>query len=124
MRRTERRGYRSAKAVELLVEVRRRTENLVPAAYAKRSLVQWKADEKELAAARARYHKARSRWRVAKVRRGDARETFFVAKIARSSDCCVAWVVCGFRICGTYISGSLFFKKEILSVVSPVEVQT
>ena len=32
MRRTERRGYRLAKAVELLVEVRRRTKNLVPAA--------------------------------------------------------------------------------------------
>ena len=38
MRRTERRGYRMAKAVELLVKVRRRTENLFPAAYAKRSL--------------------------------------------------------------------------------------
>ena len=38
MRRTERRGYRTAKAVELLVEVRRRTANLVPAASAKRSL--------------------------------------------------------------------------------------
>ena len=37
MRRTERRGYRLAKAVELLVEVRRRTENLIPSAYAKRS---------------------------------------------------------------------------------------
>ena len=111
MRRTERRGYRMAKAVELLVEVRRRTEKTHPSAYAKTSLVQWKADEEELAAARARYHKARStsRWRVAKVRRGDARETFFVAKIARSSDCCVAWVVCGFRFCGTDISASLFF---------------
>ena len=99
--------YRTAKAVELLVEVRRRTENLVPAAYAKRSLVQWKADEKELAAARARYHKARSRWRVAKVRCGDARETFFVANIARSSDCCVAWVVCGFRFwCGARLGGA------------------
>ena len=32
MRRTERRGYRLAKAVELLVKVRRRTKNLVPAA--------------------------------------------------------------------------------------------
>ena len=38
MRRTERRGYRLAKAVEVLVEVRRRTENLIPSAYAKRSL--------------------------------------------------------------------------------------
>ena len=38
MRRTERRGYRTAKAVELLVEVRRRTENRIPSAYAKRSL--------------------------------------------------------------------------------------
>ena len=42
-----------AKAVELLVKVRRRTENLVPAASAKRKLAQWKADEEELAAARA-----------------------------------------------------------------------
>ena len=57
------------------------------------SLVQWKADEEELAAARAGYHKARSRWRVAKVRRGDAMEMFFVAKIARSSDCCVVGCV-------------------------------
>ena len=38
MRRTERRGYRTAKVVELLVEVRRRTEYLVPAVSAKRSL--------------------------------------------------------------------------------------
>ena len=38
MRRTERRGYRLAKAVELLVKVRRRTKNLIAAAYAKRSL--------------------------------------------------------------------------------------
>ena len=124
MRRFERRGYRTAKAVELLVEVCRRTENPIRRRTPKRSLVQWKADEEELAAARARYHKARSRWRVAKVRRGDARETFFVAKIARSSDCCVAWVVCGFRFCGTDISASLFFLKDILSVVSRVEVQT
>ena len=109
MRRTERRGYRMAKAVELLVEVRRRTENPVRRRRIRMSLVQWKADEEELAAARAGYHKARSRWRVAKARRGDAKEMFFVAKIARSSDCCVAWFVCGFRFCGTHISGSLFF---------------
>ena len=38
MRRTERRGCRLAKAVELLVKVRRRTKYLVPAANAKRSL--------------------------------------------------------------------------------------
>ena len=42
-----------AKAVELLVEVRRRTKSFVPAASAKRKLAQWKADEEELAAARA-----------------------------------------------------------------------
>ena len=34
-----------------------------------------------------------------------SREMFFVAKIARSSDCCEAWIVCGFRFCDTDISG-------------------
>ena len=125
MSRTERRGYRTAKggrgAAGGGAPPHRKPR---PSAYAKRSFVQWKADEEELAAARAGYHKARSRWRVTKVRRGDAREMCFVAKIARSSDCCVPQVVCGFRFCGTDISASLFFKKEILSVVSPVEVQT
>ena len=52
MRRTDRRGYRTAKAVELLVKVRRRTENLVPAACPMEACP-WKADEEELAAARA-----------------------------------------------------------------------
>ena len=109
MRRTERRGYRMAKAVELLVEVRRRTANLVPAASAKRSLPNGTQMRRSWLQLEQGTTNARARWRAAKERRGDARETFFIANIARSSDCCVAWVVCGFRICGTYISGSLFF---------------
>ena len=45
-------------------------------------------------------------------------------ELRASSDCCGRLVVSGECVCGTYISGSLFKKKEILSVVSPVEVQT
>ena len=61
MRRTERRGYRTAKAVELLVKVRRRTQNPVRRRAPKRSLVQRKADEEELAAAGAGYHKSQGK---------------------------------------------------------------
>ena len=45
-------------------------------------------------------------------------------ELRASSDCCVTLAVSGSSVCGTHISGSLFFKKEILSAVSPVEVQT
>ena len=109
MRRTERRGYRMAKAVELLVKVRCLTENLVPAACAKRSLPNGKQTKRSWLQLEQGTTKARARWRAAKERRGDAREMFSVTKIARSSDCCVPQVVCGFRFCGTDISASLFF---------------
>ena len=109
MRRTERRGCRLAKAVELLVKVRRRTKNLIAAAYAKRSLPngnQMRRSWLQLGQG-SRKPGQDGGWQIHVV--GMPGRGFFVANIARSSDCCVAWVVCGFRICGTYISGSLFF---------------
>eukprot|EP00964_Phaeocystis_antarctica_P128398 scaffold92176_cov25-Phaeocystis_antarctica.AAC.1 len=45
-------------------------------------------------------------------------------ELRASSDCCVSLAVSGSSACGTHISGSLFFFKEILSAVNPVEVRT
>jgi len=109
MRRTERRGYRLAKAVELLVEVRRRTENLIPSAYAKRSLPNGKQMSRSWLQPGQGTRKPGQDGGWQKHVVGMPGRCFFAANIARSSNCCVAWVVCGFRFCGTDISASLFF---------------
>ena len=110
MRRTERRGYRTAKAVELLVKVRRRTQNPVRRRAPKRALSNGKQTKRRAGCSWGRVPQSQGKMEGGKGTSWDAREIFSVAKIARSSDCCVPRVVCGFRFCGTHISGSLFFK--------------
>ena len=61
MRRTERRGYRMAKAMELLVKVRCLTPKTPSAGVRQKELAQWKADEEEPAAAGAGYHKSQGK---------------------------------------------------------------
>ena len=104
----------------------RARQNLVPKARTKKELAERKADEEQLAAIRKDYHDYGAEWRVQDIYRNDTTVRFAFAKVARlESDCCVTLVVSSESecVCGTHISGSLFFLKETLSVVSPVEVQ-
>ena len=87
----------------------RARQNLVPKARTKKELAQRKADEEQLAAIRKRYHDYEHEWRVEHTYRVEAYMKMEMQKSRGSSDCCVTLVVSGECVCGTYISGSLFF---------------
>ena len=83
MRSTERQDYRTAKAVELLVKARRRTQILVPRR-APEGACPMESRRGGAGCSQGRVpHSQGKIWRVAKIHRGDVRVMFFVAKIVR-----------------------------------------
>ena len=100
---------RECKALKRLMREGKRRQNLVPTACTKKELAEQKEDEKKLAACRKEYHDCGHEWRVQNAYAVDAMERWAHAKSDASSDCCVTLVLSVECVCGTYISGSLFF---------------
>ena len=101
---------REAKALKRLMRDRRARQNLVPKARTKKELTEQKEHEEKLAASAGKSTKivGMKSWCKMHIvwmsQRGGPMQ-----KLRASSDCCVTLVVSGECVCGTYISGSLFF---------------
>ena len=109
IRECKRQCYRAAKFLKRSMRDVRAVQNLVPKAPTKKELAQRKADEEGLAACTGKSTNCGYELLVANAYAADATIRCLMQKARALSDCCVTLVLSVECVCGTYISGSLFF---------------